>query len=392
VRIGIVVPIFPEGVTSSELWLAYGLSTTGHQVTIYCSGFRGSRDRFFWQAGVHSENRFLRGITIVHVSSLPTPYTEGAVPLGLPQMLADREDLLLIEEDYPPFSLVASVHARRRSIPYFLTSERYGSIGPVTARVAIELLDHTLGPKLREGARVLTFHSTASQEYFARMGAPLERLRYIPSCTNCELFNPAPVSPKTAEGREIPGRETVRLLTVARLHPAKGLGSLIQAVKILASRGRKISLVIHGNGRQGTKLESLVGSLGLKAVVKIESARSPLESLPALYKSADVYVQPSIVEPFGMAVVEAMACGLPIVASRTGGLMDSVLPGGNGYLVEPGNPSGIAGALDGLVSDPDLRVRMGAVSRRLAKERFDVVPVAKAYNQLIGSVLGEGRL
>lgn len=94
--------------------------------------------------------------------------------------------------------------------------------------------------------------------------------------------------------------------------------------------------------------------------------------LLALYRDADVFVLPSVGECFGIATVEAMAAGLPVIASLVGGAGDIVDDGANGFLVPPGDEAALAVALDKLVGDADLRARFGARSRQLAQERFDL--------------------
>jgi glycosyltransferase involved in cell wall biosynthesis len=103
-----------------------------------------------------------------------------------------------------------------------------------------------------------------------------------------------------------------------------------------------------------------------------------------LYRSADVFVLPSLAETFGIAAVEASAAGLPVIASRIGGLQDIVRDGESGFLVEPGDVGALAAALSRLASDADLRARMGARGREHAEQRFDAHVNARRLLDLVG--------
>ncbi|MDQ4130802.1 MAG: glycosyltransferase family 4 protein, partial [Actinomycetota bacterium] len=96
----------------------------------------------------------------------------------------------------------------------------------------------------------------------------------------------------------------------------------------------------------------------------------PHAEVPDRYRSADVFVQPSIAEAFGLPCIEAMAAGLPVVASATGGIVEAVRDGETGLLVERDDPDALASALERLIADPDLRASLGQAGRRRAVERF----------------------
>jgi glycosyltransferase involved in cell wall biosynthesis len=92
--------------------------------------------------------------------------------------------------------------------------------------------------------------------------------------------------------------------------------------------------------------------------------------LPALYRSADLVVNVPWYEPFGIVPLEAMACGVPVVASVVGGLVDSVVDGLTGALVPPRRPGLLAAAVAGLLADPELRAALGAAGARRARRRY----------------------
>jgi glycosyltransferase involved in cell wall biosynthesis len=119
------------------------------------------------------------------------------------------------------------------------------------------------------------------------------------------------------------------------------------------------------------------------------TANSP--QLRQLYQQADVFVLPSGSECFGIATLEAMATGLPVVVTDVGGTADIVEPGENGFIVPAGDVSALSTALDTILRDGDLRAAMGKRSRQLAEERFDVERNARRTIGLLKQIADDGR-
>jgi glycosyltransferase involved in cell wall biosynthesis len=384
VRIGIVVPTFPTSVTSSEMWLAQGLGELGHDVVVICSGRRGSRDRG-WRSEAPPELEGGRKYRIRRFATVPLGYSEASLPLHPSEIYSERPEVWLLQEDYPPLSQIVARHARRTGVPYLLTSERYNDYGPLPARLAMRAFGRWLLPKVWRGSAALTFHSRASLRFLAGLGAPSDRLHFIPASTNARFFTPGAGKGLPVVDALWPGdRSRLRLLTVARLHPAKGLDTLLRAVsRVRNAEPGVASVIVHGRSAVESSLPVLIGELKLTGTLSLCPAPVTFAEVPALYRSADIYVQPSLVEPFGMATLEAMACGLPVVASATGGLADLVEDGANGFLVPPGDPEALASALLRLCVDPDLRARMGRASRVRAETTFGMGSVAKSFDGLL---------
>jgi D-inositol-3-phosphate glycosyltransferase len=152
------------------------------------------------------------------------------------------------------------------------------------------------------------------------------------------------------------------LLFVGRLDPFKGPDVLLQAAALMQ---KKAQIVIVGGNAAGDpeieKLRQLACELHIQKRVRFLGAR-PQEELPLMYSAADVTVVPSYHESFGMAAVESLACGTPVVATRAGGLMTVIRHGETGYLV-PRNPGFFAERLDSLLSDPATLQAMSVAAR-----------------------------
>jgi D-inositol-3-phosphate glycosyltransferase len=210
--------------------------------------------------------------------------------------------------------------------------------------------------------------ATCSDEVFelVRMGADLRRITVVPCGVDLGLFRPdGPAEPRD------PGRS--RLLVVSRLVERKGIGSVITALAELP----ETELVVAGGpparrlaeDPEARRLAALAERLGMAGRVRFRGQVAPGD-LPALYRSADLVVCVPWYEPFGIVPLEAMACGVPVVASAVGGLVDSVVDGVAGVHVPPRRPDLLARVLAGLLADPGRRAALGAGGARRARRRY----------------------
>lgn len=179
------------------------------------------------------------------------------------------------------------------------------------------------------------------------------------------------------------------LLHVGRLHEQKGQSYLLEAMLGLRARHPDAVLLIAGEGEERPRLEALVRRHGLEAPVRLLGQRS---DVPALLALADLFVFPSVhKEGLPVAVVEASAAGLPVVAARTGPLEEAVEDGVTGLLVPPRDAEALAAAAGELLDDPGRRIAMGRAGRRRAAERFSLAASVRALEALYESVLAERR-
>ncbi|NLN92010.1 MAG: glycosyltransferase family 4 protein [Candidatus Hydrogenedens sp.] len=161
--------------------------------------------------------------------------------------------------------------------------------------------------------------------------------------------------------------------------PAKGLPLFLEAAEKLAQAGYSFEV-------RATLPEGYEGPPWLKAVGKLDYA-----SMPEAYRGADLCVVPSLwEEPFGLVALEAMASGVAVCASRTGGLQDIVVHGKTGFLFERGNGKALAACLEKLLDDHELRTEMGVAGRQRAVEVYDWRKmVAEYYPKLFERVCGD---
>jgi glycosyltransferase involved in cell wall biosynthesis len=191
--------------------------------------------------------------------------------------------------------------------------------------------------------------------------------------------------------------EPLRLLAVGRLTETKGFPHLIEAVRILGGRERSVALKIIGDGPMRGSLENIARSGGVAEHVEFAGAMSH-ESVISEMKKADALVAPSVIARNGdrdgmpNVIAEAMALGLPVVASNLSGIPEFVHDGLTGLLVPPGDANGIADAVEKIANDGDLRMKIVRNARSLVEDEFDVETNVSALLQLFeGEVIGAGR-
>ncbi len=156
---------------------------------------------------------------------------------------------------------------------------------------------------------------------------------------------------------------------VGRLEEQKGLAHLLEALAVAGRRIPQATLILVGDGRERQALESRARELGVAGQVRFLGTR---RDLALIYRALDLYVQPSLWEGLPLALLKTMGAGLPVLASRVGGVRDLVEDGVNGRLVAPGDPEALAGALVSLFRQPRLRASLGAAARFTIRERYSL--------------------
>lgn len=172
--------------------------------------------------------------------------------------------------------------------------------------------------------------------------------------------------------------------TAGRLVPIKGLTYLVRALASLRDEVPDIRLEIAGSGPEREPLEKEVHSLRLTDHVTFLGWQRDLEAVMPRW---DVFVLPSLEEGFGMAALEAMAAGLPVVATAVGGVPELVEDGRTGWLVPPADSDALAGRLRTLLLHPELRRALGAAGRTRARQHFSmdqmVARIAEIYDRIL---------
>jgi MMP alpha-(1->4)-mannosyltransferase len=212
---------------------------------------------------------------------------------------------------------------------------------------------------------LLTVSVAARDEIAREMRVPAERIAVVPNGVDADLFRPIPGSRRT------PGRIVA---TASSDVPLKGLDPLLRAFAILRSR-RPAELVVVGRPRQNGPIPHLLDQLQLNGSVRFVSG-VPDAELVAILAEAEVAVVPSLYEGFSLPAVEAMACGVPLIATTAGALPEVV--GDAALLVPPGDPCALADQLTVLLGDDGLRRRLSEMGRARVLGRYTWEAAARA--------------
>lgn len=175
--------------------------------------------------------------------------------------------------------------------------------------------------------------------------------------------------------------EPVTLLYVGRLRTRKAVAVLLEAFRRLLDGGGEAELVVIGGGEQLDELRQRAGALALDDACRFLGPL-PRAEVVGWYARADVYCLPSIYEGFPVAILEAMAAGLPVVSTTVSGIPEAVEHGTTGLLVPPEDAAALADALRQLVVDASLRQSMGLAGRRRVMEHFTIDAIAERYLSL----------
>ncbi len=160
----------------------------------------------------------------------------------------------------------------------------------------------------------------------------------------------------------------IRILYVGNLRGEKGPKYLIQAVSTLRELGRDIKLELVGDGPEKDKLTGMIDDMGLDCHITMHGHITDETRLNTLYRTTDIFVLPSLSEGLPKVILEAMANGVPIIATRVGGIPNFIQDGINGLLIPPGDPDAIVNAILRLTSDVELRKRLATNSLNKAKQ------------------------
>ena len=227
--------------------------------------------------------------------------------------------------------------------------------------------------------RIVTVSESSKRDIAEQMGVELSRMTVVPVGVDHTVFRPRPDRPR------VPGRIMV---TSSSDVPMKGLVPLLEAVAKLRTE-RDVELVVIGRPTEGGRVARTIDRLGLAPAVRCVSGISD-DELAGLYAEAQVAVVPSLYEGFSLPAIEAMACGVPLVAT-TGGALPEVVgeDGETGLLVTPDDPEALAHAVRRILDDPDLASRLGDGGRRRVLGRFTWQATARGTAEQYRVVLDE---
>jgi phosphatidylinositol alpha-1,6-mannosyltransferase len=290
---------------------------------------------------------------------------------GEAEKLVKRNRDMVLHCGHVNAAVAARKLKRRYGTPYLLWTH------------ALEIMDEWLRGSIVPailGAEFVITNSEFTRGFLASIGVPESRIVKIRPGTDPERFRPGLDCGELARRLGVAGRPM--LLTVARIVKAnryKGHDVVLRALARVRARIPDIAYVIVGEGDDVGHLHGVARGCGVEANV-IFAGRASEEDLPLLYNACDAFVMCSredrgrrgiLAEGFGMALVEASACGKPVIAGRSGGVPDAVQEGVTGLLVDPSDSDALAAAIIRVLREPGLANRLGTNGRQWVEKEMN---------------------
>jgi D-inositol-3-phosphate glycosyltransferase len=376
--------------------LSAALARRGHSVSVYTR-----RDDPLLPARVTMRP----GVEVVHINAgPPEPVPKDEL---LPYMGQLADGINADWADIPPdvvhahfwMSGVAALDAARRPgscpVPVLQTFHALGTVkrrhqgAQDTSPAQRAWLEPSVG---RDVDRII---ATCSDEVFelAAMGIPRGNVSIAPCGVDLGLF--------TADGEAEPRGRTHRIVTLGRLVPRKGIDLAVRALRLLKDQGiDDVELLVVGGAAgaaglaadpEAQRLRGLARELGVEDQLVLRGQLAQAH-IPPVLRSADVVICAPWYEPFGIVPLEAMACGVPVVAASVGGLIDTVVDRKTGLHVPPRDPQAVADAVAELLANPQLRRELGQAGQQRVATRYSWDRVAadteKAYHLAISQGSG----
>lgn len=363
-------PAADGGAARQAQRLAEGLASRGRRVGVVTARFPGT-----------SKFERIAGVEVHRVWSIPRLGTFSATFLpSLARFLmlhGEHYDIWHAHQAYYNAGVALEVARvwRKCCVVKTAASGRYGDV----ARLGRVRLGGWVRKALLRADAIISLNAEMTGELLAA-GISSDRICRIPNGVDCEQFAP----PSLAERREARSQFELRhdealVLYAGRLAEDTGTSVILDAWRIIERRfpRERWTLIVAGDELRA----SVYRNRGERELQRARFVGKVPEVRPLL-RAADLLVRPSLTEGMSNVVLEAMACGLPVVASRTGGLKEQIEDRVTGVLVAPGDAEALAEGLVSLLTDVQCRARMGAAGRRRAEQDFSLPSVVDAYERL----------
>jgi glycosyltransferase involved in cell wall biosynthesis len=303
--------------------------------------------------------------------------TRSAYPLGLVRLIEflrrQRIDILHTHLFDP--SVVGLVAGRLARTPARVVTRHYSDYHTRIDRPLHVGLDRLC---TRLSHRVIAVSQHTADHLVHREGAPLEKICIVHNGIDFDRVSISPGGPDRVRAElGLSGRRVV--LMAARLHPEKGYEHLIRAVPAVAARVPDLTVLVAGSGPFEAQYRALAADKGCGDSIHFLGFR---RDLPDLMAACHVLVLPSRAEAFGLVAAEALYLGVPVVASRVGGIPEIVDDGLDGLLVPPGDEDALAGALVRVLTEAPLHRRLAGAGREKIVARFSFETMVRQYESI----------
>lgn len=358
-RLSIVAPYwyYPGKVIDYVLPLA----STGFEIDAFVSSSSPiqSHDNLrIHQIGHIDLGRFVR---------LSSPYP---IFLSLEEALKQAKPDVIDGQAFPFLTTIQAVRiARSLRKPSVVTIHGVFAKRNWQTNLLQHIYSRTFGSVLLRNATIVRCLTNEDAREIEALGCAREKIRVVPNFVDTDYFTPGKME---QEGL---------LVWTGRLVPEKGLYSLLSACRSVRRLGTNIRAELLGGGPMARELEATVEEQGLGGIVKLRGAQPRAEVLSALQR-AQVFVFPSLKEGMSLSLLEAMACGKAIVASDIPSVRQLLIQNTSGLLVPPAKSEELGDAIQLLVDDEDLRIRLGTAARETVLNNYSIDSSVKALLEM----------
>jgi glycosyltransferase involved in cell wall biosynthesis len=365
-RICLVTHYFPPhmgGIEKVSYEQSKRLTKTGYQIDVLTSKIKGRNE--------HPA----KGIRIFHFSTINLAERIG-VPYPIPSLQAYKTftkfikkcELVHAHGHVYMSSYLAGKVAKKYKKPFILTQHNTFIDYQSGLNILEHLNDLTIGKAVLKDADRIIVVSNKTREYVHKLGADWSKTSVIYNGVDIDYFHPVNKE-KSRKKLGLPKNRKL-IFSVRRLVYKNGLDTLIESIPYVARNHPNTLFVVAGKGPSKKLIEDRIKELGIEDNIKL-TGFVPDELLPVYYDAADYFVLPSASgEGLPLVLLEAMACGLPVIATTVGGTPEIINHMKNGVLVPPRNPEAMATTMSELLLQDELGPSIGKEARRVIENRF----------------------
>lgn len=377
-RIWMVAPQFRPlvgGYERAAERLSVALAARGHEVTVFAERRDKSWARREAFDGVRLERYACSTRPGLHVAS-------SVLSLAWILLRRGREADVLHLHQYGPLVSLCVLYGRLTGAPVVLKMTSTGVMGPTQVLGKLRFSRLMFGLHRRVDACLVTSGSAAEEA--RALGIPPERIHAIPNGVDTERFAPVDPDEREAAKRALELSPAPLVLFVGRMVPEKEPDLLLEAFGRVRTSIPGATLAMLGTGPLLDAVRERIEALGLGGSVRAPgSVADPL----GWYRAADLFVLSSKLEGLSNSLIEALACGLPVVSTRVSGSVDVFERGDVGAMVEVGDAAALAEAMVALLGDAERRAACGGEARRQALEVYSLEAVTSAVESLYRRLL-----
>ena len=370
---------------SNALALCSSLARLGHDVTLFASD-KSPKWQMLQDRGTDRRSESIDSFTLKRFPSGPELTSIPTMPTLLGEILDSEWDLVHGHELIMPSSFYCALASRIKGKSFILSQHDYIFGATHGTKLFLHMLSfRTMGRFTLGTAKAVIGLSSSAAKFAQDLGVSPNNVRVIPNSVDTSVFRPG-YSNFLERKWGIDGQV---ILFVGRLWVQKGVEVLLEAFSRIMLEFPRANLLIVGRGPEEARLRAIRDEMKLDRVVF--AGLQFWSVMRKIYPACEFLVLPSFYEPFGNVVLEAMACGLPVIGSKIAGMADIISHGETGFHIIPGDSDQLARYMRVLLADRTLRSKMSRAARRAAEEKFDDMVVARTVERLYYECLRRGR-